>query len=84
MCSISLESTYSSIKQTPLTRLSVCGSAPVVERDPRLRELKCSVSRQIAALATDGTQNSPTPIDIDVKHVSVEDALRELITLNAL
>jgi len=81
---MSLESTYSTIKQTPITRLSVCGSAPIIERDPRLRELEHSVSRQIAALASDDVQNIASSIVHDVKHVSVEDALKELIALKAL
>lgn len=78
-----LEDIYTTVQNAPRLRCSFGHRAPTIERDPIITSLECSVSRQIAALATEGTQNTTeVPATPRLKLVTVEDALKELSALN--
>ena len=77
-----LENAYSKVTQAPLKFLQANGRTPVLERDPTIQSLEHSVSRQIAALALVPLQKQEsTTKQPEIRNVSVEDLIKELLEL---
>jgi hypothetical protein len=71
------------VKPTAVSMLSVGSHAPMFERDPKLRAFEKSVFDQLRSVIPDEpVQNIDLPKAPIVKHVSFEDALKELATMH--
>ena len=80
-----LGNAYNSVSHSPLHTLYTNKYAPIIERDPCIQGLEHSVSRQIAALAPVLSPELVCHSKIqEIRNVSVEDAIKELIELQAL
>ena len=71
------------VKSSAITNLSFGSHAPTFERDPNVRALERSVFEQLRSiLPVETTQTVDLPKAPTVNHVSFEDALKELVTVN--
>jgi hypothetical protein len=67
------------VKPTAVTMLSLGAQAPIFERDPNLKAFEKNVFDQLrSVIPEEPIQNIDIPKAPIVKHVSFEDALREL------
>lgn len=75
-----LSDVYSNqVKPTAITSLSIGTHMPTFERDPNLKAYEREVFKQLrSVIPAEPIQNVDIPKAPVVKHVSFEDALREL------
>tara|TARA_R110000868_G_scaffold241113_1_gene495685 strand:+ start:861 stop:1124 length:264 start_codon:yes stop_codon:yes gene_type:complete len=79
-----LEEEYGRVKRQRVAPGSISGATPGVgsfERDPNLIKLEHDLFSKLAQIVKPVQQTLPDVKESTVKHVSVEDAIRELIEL---
>jgi hypothetical protein len=75
---MSLGDIYSKqVSGNTVSGLSICGEAPLIERDPQIKQLEHNVFEQLASITSE--QKPPTDSSTHtIAVVSFEEALREL------